>query len=183
MRDPQLPAWGITFNEDGRHAEEIFLDDHLKPYLHYTSNNEPIDYILPGMLNGHTIDLKMNLSPCADCARRLCELAMGSPSLDLTIKIIKVYKHYDSKTEAYLRRLVRRDNVSLTVLTETVKEYGGLFERSVPVDIETQQKLDKLREPKGNPLKHGVLANMDSQVCERILPTKMHTKRNFENEF
>ncbi len=141
---PPFSRVDILFNEKaGRHAEQILLEDILN-----------VDWTNPGQLidNDLTIELKMNLSPCWKCANKLYNLAINNPSLDLRIKVIKVYKHYHKKTTQALKRLLRCANVNVTVLTMIVKEYE-LFDTFVPVDMQTMKKLDGLREQRPSHVK------------------------------
>ncbi len=181
-QDPPL-SWTI-FNETHRHAEQIFMDDYLKKYLGKTSSNNQLDCTIPGQLNGYRIVLYMNFSPCSNCAQKLYHLAINNPLLDLHIKIIKVYKYYDSKTAAFLRLLLRtRENVSLAVQTTTVEEYGGLYKRTVPVDEETQKILDELRERNATPVKTRFVPIIGGQSYNNDVSTGGHVKRKLDESW
>ncbi len=161
---PPVERTGMCFNKAGRHAERIFLEDVLQNEmllisqlrtLHLLTAGQalatvnPNLYILPYLLAGSSqtvITLFINYSPCADCARRLYNLAVHNPNFRIIIHFIKLYKCTGifSKDKGQnmegLRKLRTCANVDLDVITH--QEYSNMF--GPYVDMNTKQELERI---------------------------------------
>ncbi len=112
-------AEGYCFNQPGRHAERVFIQNVLQPLIHpapqppkgasftlplnslsatrFTQAQPTGSSLYPlsqPFANGGIISLWMNYSPCSDCARLLYNLAAYS-NFALNIHYIKLYKCED----------------------------------------------------------------------------------------
>ena len=169
---PPLVQSGICFNkgdQKNRHAEIIFLEDVIGREMNSNllSATDGIGAgtgrkaVLPGC--GGVITLMMNLSPCGDCARQLCNLIEVNPHFKIIIHFLKLYKctYNNPKREENIRALqMLRSHPSIDLDVMTNEEYDNLV--GPYVDITTKAGLEKIVTVNPDDFELGLINKLDA---------------------